>query len=76
MYAIRSYYVTKSLFAVPHHIGRKSALTTIVLASIFFIVEWIGRDNEYGIEKLGLKWKQPVRLTFYLLIILVIFFFV
>ena len=39
------------------------------------IVEWIGRENKYAIEKIGLKWPRVLRLAFYLIIVFAIFWF-
>ncbi|MBT3385891.1 MAG: MBOAT family protein, partial [Prolixibacteraceae bacterium] len=61
---------SSSLFSIPHFNGMRRALFTIIITLIFFIIEWYGRDNRYGIEKLGLKWKQPIRLSFYYIIII------
>lgn len=41
----------------------------------FILIEWLGRKDEYGLEKFGLKWKRPVRYIFYYLLILSIFWF-
>jgi D-alanyl-lipoteichoic acid acyltransferase DltB (MBOAT superfamily) len=47
---------SSSLFSMPEIIG-KQALFFIFL---FMIIEWIGRDNQYAIEKLGTSWKRPL----------------
>jgi alginate O-acetyltransferase complex protein AlgI len=48
----------------------------IVLLVIFFvIIEWIGREQNYALEKLGLKWTKFVRLMFYYVLIILIFVF-
>ncbi len=39
--------------------------TIIVLLGAFMIIEWLGREGEYALEKLVLRWKSPVRYTFY-----------
>jgi len=39
------------------------------------IVEWIGRKNQFGLEKLGITWKPVYRYTFYYFILLLIFLF-
>lgn len=45
------------------------------LLLFFIVVEWIGRDNQYAIENLGLKWISPLRYSFYYLLIMAIFWF-
>jgi hypothetical protein len=42
----------------------------ILLAFVMIVIEWIGRDGQYGIQKFGLKWKCIFRYTFYYLLIL------
>jgi D-alanyl-lipoteichoic acid acyltransferase DltB (MBOAT superfamily) len=39
------------------------------------VVEWIGRNEQYGIQKIGLKWKPVFRYAFYYLLIISIWFF-
>jgi D-alanyl-lipoteichoic acid acyltransferase DltB (MBOAT superfamily) len=49
--------------------------TLLLLLSGFIIVEWIGRDGQYAIAKLGLNWKRPIRyLMYYSIIFLIIWF--
>ena len=42
---------------------------------IFMIIEWLGREEQYAIEKLGLRWKKPLRYAMYYTIIITIFWF-
>jgi alginate O-acetyltransferase complex protein AlgI len=51
-----------SLFSIPEI----SPVLIILLTVIFVVLEWIGRRNEYAIEKLGFAWKQSYRWFFYL----------
>lgn len=49
--------------------------SSIVLLVLFFIVvEWLGRTGEYAIEKIGFM-NKPLRWSFYLLIIILMFSF-
>lgn len=62
---------TKSLFSVPSIFP-----TTIIALSIFFIIiEWFGREDHFALESFGFKWPRFFRLSFYYLIILLIFLF-
>ena len=65
---------SKSLFTVPQQtkVGMRS---TIVLMILFIVIEWLGRNEQFAIEKLGLHWKKPIRYVFYYSIILAIFLF-
>jgi D-alanyl-lipoteichoic acid acyltransferase DltB (MBOAT superfamily) len=60
-----------SLFSIP--IIRPKDITILII--LFIIVEWIGRTEQYGIEKLGLKWKPLFRYLMYFVIIITIFWF-
>jgi len=67
---------SSSLFTVPFFRGLTGALITIILILIFVFIEWIGREGQYAIAQLGLKWKKPIRWAFYYAIILTIFYFI
>lgn len=65
---------TKELLKLPVIIGSgKKELLVILLTMIFVIIEWIGRRNEYAIEKLFISNKRWIRWGFYYIILLVIF---
>lgn len=64
-----------TLFQFPHFNGMGKALVIIILTLFFIAIEWIGRENEYAIAKLGLNWYPPFRYAFYYSILLVIFWF-
>ena len=55
-----------SLFQRPDVISGKVILIVIV----FMLIEWLGRENKYALEKLTLKWKRSLSWAFYYLIIL------
>ena len=50
-------------------------LATILLIMLFVLVEWIGREGDYAISNLGLKWKRPFRYTIYYAVVIAIFWF-
>jgi len=62
---------SSSLFTKPE--GIHNELIWFIVA--FISIEWIGRENKYAIEKLGLHWPQPLRISFYYAILLVTFMF-
>lgn len=64
---------TSSLFEVPSFTGRKEAFITTVLIIFFLIIEWLGRENNYALEKLVIKWPRIWRWAFYYGIGLLIF---
>jgi D-alanyl-lipoteichoic acid acyltransferase DltB (MBOAT superfamily) len=49
--------------------------TVLMLIVLFIIVEWIGREGQFAIQNLWLKWKRPYRLAIYYTIIFTIFWF-
>jgi D-alanyl-lipoteichoic acid acyltransferase DltB (MBOAT superfamily) len=64
---------SKSFFTVPDIIGNMSVLTVLIF--IFISIEWLGRNDQYAIDKLTLSWKSPLRYVFYYSIIIAIFWF-
>jgi alginate O-acetyltransferase complex protein AlgI len=67
--------LSTSLFSAPKFSGSQGALPTIILVCVFIFIEWIGREQQYAIANLGLKWKSPIRYTMYYTIIVVIILF-
>ena len=53
--------------------GIRNELVWLIV--IFMLIEWAGRENKYALEKLGLRWPQWARWSFYLLVVLAIFWF-
>tara|TARA_B100000809_G_scaffold249300_1_gene280407 strand:+ start:6747 stop:8195 length:1449 start_codon:yes stop_codon:yes gene_type:complete len=64
-----------SLFSLPDFTDAKRGLLVFIIVAIFVVIEWLGREQEYAIEVLGLKWKRSLRYAMYLIIILTIFWF-
>jgi hypothetical protein len=50
----------------------RRAATIGILVIIFFIIEWMGRDQQYAIANLGFKFYRPVRWAIYFTIVLAI----
>ena len=73
IYFVRGIFST-SLFKMPFFVDNKFALNTALLIIAFMTVEWTGREEQYAIAKIGLKWSRPVRWALYYAIILFIFF--
>ncbi|MBX0335494.1 MBOAT family protein [Pontibacter sp. HSC-14F20] len=66
---------SSSLFTVPRFAGMGGALNTIILLLIFVVAEWLGREQQYAIASLGLKWKRSFRYAIYYAVIIAIFWF-
>ncbi|MFA6403646.1 MAG: MBOAT family O-acyltransferase [Salinivirgaceae bacterium] len=66
---------SRSLFTVPVFPGSGKAIPIALLTVIFIIIEWLGREQQYAIAHLSIKWKKPFRFSFYYAIIILIFLF-
>ena len=42
------------------------------LFAAFILIEWIGRNKDYGLAAIGIKWARPARFAFYYSILLII----
>jgi len=65
---------SSSLFSFPRFDGMQQASITILITGIFLCMEWVGREEEYALASLGLKWRRPFRWAVYYVLIFVIFF--
>jgi len=63
-----------SLFTIPNVDIMRNASLTIILIAFFILFEWHGREGQYAIENILLKWKKPLRYAFYYALILAIIF--
>lgn len=61
---------SKSLLSKPEILP----LNIIALLIFFMTVEWLGRQNNYALASIGYKWKKPLRLTFYYVVLMLIYF--
>jgi len=67
---------SSSLFTIPHFSGMgKRTLIIIFLTGAFLLIEWLGREQQYAIAHVGIKWKRPCRYAMYYAIIIAIFWF-
>ncbi len=64
-----------SLFIIPQFEGIEKAITSLLLVIFFMLIEWNGREQQYAIAQLGIRWRLPLRYTFYYALILIIVFF-
>ena len=67
--------LSPSLFSIPKFAGMYNAMITIILVGFFVLIEWVGREGQYAISNLGLKWKRPIRYAMYYAIVIAIFWF-
>ena len=66
---------SKSILEIPEFYNRTHAFETLLLILFLIGIEWLGRHNQFGIEKFGLTWNRYYRLSFYIFIICLIFLF-
>ena len=66
---------TSSLFSIPQFPGIEKTKPIFFLIGLFVLIEWIGREKQYAIEKFGENWYKPIRWSFYYSIVLAIFYF-
>lgn len=66
---------SSSLLTIPHFPGIGKAVPIVFLTSAFLIVEWLGREQQYAIARIGTKWYKPARWAMYYSIMLAIYFF-
>jgi D-alanyl-lipoteichoic acid acyltransferase DltB (MBOAT superfamily) len=64
-----------SIFSVPHFPGMKAALITFVLICVFLVIEWLGREDQYAIARVGVKLNRPLRWAVYYSLLAVIFYY-
>jgi D-alanyl-lipoteichoic acid acyltransferase DltB (MBOAT superfamily) len=64
-----------SLFEIPYFNNGTSSFSIIILVIVFIIIEWLGREDQYAIENLGLKWHPFIRYAMYFFIIFMLFWF-
>jgi D-alanyl-lipoteichoic acid acyltransferase DltB (MBOAT superfamily) len=67
-----------SLFTKPEgvaFIGSNQPFAIVSAVIFFMLIEWAGRERQFAIAHLGLKWHGAIRYSFYLAIGLCIFYF-
>jgi D-alanyl-lipoteichoic acid acyltransferase DltB (MBOAT superfamily) len=64
-----------SLFTTPSFNEIWRSVPILIITAVFIIIEWIGREHQYALAKLGNNWFKPVRWAMYYSIILVIIYF-
>ena len=68
---------SSSFFTKPSLLMKHTLLTKslFLILFLFFLIEWIGRQQQYAIAVLTNTWPKPIRYSFYYLIILGILWF-
>ncbi len=63
---------TKTLFSLPEMWSEEAVKMALILVLFFIIIEWIGRNGAYGIEKIGERSPRIIRWLFYSFVIFLI----
>ena len=63
-----------TLFSNPGFTDMARANYTMLILLFFILVEWVGREQQYAIARLGLRWKRPLRYAFYYSVVIAILF--
>ncbi len=66
---------SSSLISIPFFSGRGEAFYVLLLSMTMLLIEWMGRDCQFALERLGLTWKTAYRYAMYYIIVLSIFWF-
>ncbi|MFZ4523315.1 MAG: MBOAT family O-acyltransferase [Bacteroidales bacterium] len=64
-----------SLFQSPQFALLPEFSTTFAFIILFLVMEWLGREHDYAIERLGYRWPKALRWSMYYLLIITIFWF-
>ncbi len=66
---------SKTLFTIPWFNNRVQSLSVLIWIVIMLAIEWVGRDEEYALEKVGLMWPSWLRWIFYYFFLIAILMF-
>jgi alginate O-acetyltransferase complex protein AlgI len=67
---------SRSMFSFPNiTTGKLNAVVTLFFITLMFIIEWFNREQQFGIQFVGLKWSKSIRWSFYISLILMVFYF-
>lgn len=66
---------SSSLFSAPEFSGIRRINPALIASAAMFIIEFIGRNDEYAIEKFLMNRKKAIRWGFYVILVLAIYFF-
>jgi D-alanyl-lipoteichoic acid acyltransferase DltB (MBOAT superfamily) len=69
------FYINKMFSSLLFTLPKIRPYTFFVMMMFFVLVEWFGREQNYAIERLGLKWRPIFRYIIYYFIIFSLFWF-
>jgi D-alanyl-lipoteichoic acid acyltransferase DltB (MBOAT superfamily) len=63
---------SEALFKAPDVMPKDKIILLLVL---FFVIEWLGREEQYAIATLGVRWKRPMRYAmYYALLVITVYY--
>ncbi len=66
---------SRSFFTIPRGInGTRYSTSVVISVIVFIIIEWVGRQQQYALANVENIFPKPIRWTFYILLILIIYF--
>jgi len=71
-FSIVSEIFSMTLFSIPKFSGIVSALKILSVVTLFILIEWQGRENQYAISDFGRNWIKSLRIAMYYIIIIAI----
>jgi D-alanyl-lipoteichoic acid acyltransferase DltB (MBOAT superfamily) len=66
---------SETLFSFPSFKNMHSAVVLLLLISLFFIIEWFGREKDFALKSLFVNQPRWVRWSFFYMIVACIFYF-
>ncbi len=66
---------SSSLFLIPYLLWKKEVFITLGLIIFFITIEWLGREEQYAIAKIGWRRRRAIRHLFYYILAIMIFWF-
>jgi D-alanyl-lipoteichoic acid acyltransferase DltB (MBOAT superfamily) len=63
---------SNSLFVTPEVFPKAKIILLIIL---FFIIEWLGREQQYAIATLGVRWNRPLRHAMYYAFVIITIYY-
>ena len=64
-----------SFFSIPNFLDIDNSKPIVAIIFIFLIIEWIGREHQYAIQRIGINWYKPIRWAMYYGVLLLIVFY-
>ena len=64
-----------SMFSIPELFQQTKVKLVLIFIAAFMLMEWIGKNEEFAIERTTQNWSMPLRYAFYYVLAMIIFLF-